>query len=101
MTACNCGGVKRRKMLSGSKRTGRKTPATPGSQTAGEVIVLTGISRCTRGPARRAARMRRQRIHQEKTIAMKPDVKTEKRAAGRIPAVGSGSGSSNTEAEQG
>src|SRR5664280_2911716 len=88
MTACSWAGFNRSKMPSGSNRIGRKIPKTPGSQTAGEDIVLIGSSRCKGEPARTVPRMCRQRIHHEQAMPRNPHAQMLHKTAGSGLAAG-------------
>src|SRR5258708_23167463 len=88
MTACNWAGANRSKMPSGSNRTGRKTPNTPGSKEVREHIARIGISMCTGDPARTTALMRRQRIHHEQLMPTNPNAQMPNRIAGSGLAAG-------------
>src|SRR5215469_2022860 len=88
MTACNWAGANCSKMSSGSNRTGRKTPNTPGSKELREQITRIGISICTGEPARTVALMRRQRTHQEQLMPANPHAQMPIRIAGSGLAAG-------------
>src|SRR5580658_7694355 len=82
MTAFRCAGVNRSKIPSGSIRTGLQTPKTPGSNSVGEEIALTGISSCTTDPARTASRTLRQRTNQAQQIPMNPQAQIPNKTSG-------------------
>jgi len=88
--ASTCGGVKRSNMPSGSNRTGRRTPKTPGSNEVGEDTARIGISNCRCDPACTASRMRRQRIHHAPVIPRNPSAQPAKSISGRGLAVSGG-----------
>src|SRR5580658_2566572 len=81
MTACSWSGASRSAIPSGSKRTGRKTPNTPGSMEVREHIVRIGISVRTGDPARTTALMRRQRIHHQQPMPANPHAQMPNRIA--------------------
>src|SRR5579872_741235 len=96
MTACNWAGVNRSKMPSGSKRTGRKRPNTPGSRRVGEDLARNGITIGRGDPARTVARMRRQRTHHEPVMPKDPQAQTPQRISGSGFAAG-GAGANKRE----
>jgi hypothetical protein len=69
--------------------TGRNTPKTPGSRSAGEDTALIGIPRLTGEPARTTAPIRRQRIHHEQLMPKNPHAQMVQRSAGIGLSVGS------------
>src|SRR5579863_10111317 len=98
MTACNCAGVRRSVIPSGSKRMGRKTPKTPGSMRVGEEVALIGRWRCNGDAARTADWRRIQRIHHDAEMPINPQAQMPKRIDGsgmRAGGVFAGSGAEN------
>ena len=73
-------------MPAGSSNTGRNTPNTPGSKIDGEESTGTPIASGTGDPARAIIRIRRHRMHHEKTKAPQPIIHN----ATRIGATGIG-----------
>src|SRR5712692_9016068 len=72
-------------MPSGTTRTGRRSPKTPGSSRAGDDITLMGRSRSIGDPERTAARIRRHWRVQEKATSKKPQSQTQRSTVELLP----------------
>ena len=69
-------------MPSGRSRTGLRIPKTPGSRRTGEDIAWIGRCKCNGDAARKAARMPRHLLNQERTLLAKPQSHTTNQTAG-------------------
>src|SRR5258708_6210529 len=69
-------------MPSGSSKTGRQMPKTPGSKRSGQDIALIGRSSRNNVPPSIIWRIRSHRTAHQKMLAAKPKIHTQKRTSG-------------------